>query len=83
MEMARNILIVIYIIVCGALIITTVLQSKDNRNMIEDASENPRANKYYEKNKSRTKTGKIQKNTIILGIIFAILSVVLGIMYVL
>ena len=51
--------------------------------MIEDASENPRANKYYEKNKSRTKTGKIQKNTIILGIIFAILSVVLGIMYVL
>ena len=72
MEMARNILIVIYIIVCGALIITTVLQSKDNRNMIEDASENPRANKYYEKNKSRTKTGKIQKNTIILGIIFAI-----------
>ena len=83
MEMARNILIVIYIIVCGALILTTVLQSKDSRNMVEDASENPRANKYYEKNKSRTKTGKIQKNTIILGIIFAILSVVLGIMYVL
>ena len=50
---------------------------------MEDVAENPRANKYYEKNKSRTKTGRIQKNTIILGALFAILTIVLGIVYVL
>lgn len=83
MEIAKNILIVIYLIVCVALILTTVLQTKDNRNSMEDVAENPRANKYFEKNKSRTKSGKIQKNTIILGVLFAILTVVLGIIYVL
>lgn len=83
MEIAKNILIVIYLIVCVALILTTVLQTKDNRNSMEDVAENPRANKYFEKNKSRTKSGKIQKNTIILGVLFAVLTVVLGIIYVL
>lgn len=83
MEIAKNILIVIYLIVCVALILTTVMQNKDSRNSMEDVAENPRANKYFEKNKSRTKSGKIQKNTIILGVLFAVLTVVLGIIYVL
>ncbi len=83
MEIAKNILIVIYLIVCVALILTTVMQNKDSRNSMEDVAENPRANKYFEKNKSRTKSGKIQKNTIILGALFAVLTVVLGIIYVL
>ncbi len=83
MEIAKNILIVLYFIVCAALIITTILQNKEDRNSMEDVAENPRANKYYEKNKSRTKTGRIQKNTIILGALFAILTIVLGIVYVL
>ena len=83
MEIAKNILIVIYLIVCVALIITTILQNKEDRNSMEDVAENPRANKYFEKNKSRTKTGRIMKNTIILGVLFAILTVVLGIIYVL
>ena len=83
MEIAKNILIVIYLIVCVALILTTVMQNKDSRNSMEDVAENPRANKYFEKNKSRTKSGKIQKNTIILGALFAILTIVLGIVYVL
>lgn len=83
MEIAKNILIVIYLIVCVALILTTVMQNKDSRNSMEDVAENPRANKYFEKNKSRTKSGKKQKNTIILGALFAVLTVVLGIIYVL
>ena len=83
MEIAKNILIVIYLIVCVALILITVMQNKDSRNSMEDVAENPRANKYFEKNKSRTKSGKIQKNTIILGALFAVLTVVLGIIYVL
>ena len=35
----------------------------------------------YEKNKGRTKEGKQKKWTIILSIIFAILTIVLGIIY--
>ena len=83
MEIAKNILIVIYLIVCVALILTTVMQNKDSRNSMEDVAEKPRANKYFEKNKSRTKSGKNKKNTIILGALFAVLTVVLGIIYVL
>ena len=83
MEIARYILIGLYFIICLALIITTILQTKDSRNSIEDVAENPRANKYFDKNKSRTKTGRIQKNTIILGVLFIILTIILGIMFVL
>ncbi len=83
MEIARNIITVVYLIVCAVLIIMTLLQNKENNNSMEDIAENPRANKYFDKNKSRTKTGRIQKNTIIVGVIFAILTIVLGILYVL
>lgn len=83
MEIAKNIITVVYLIVCAVLIIMTLLQNKENNNSMEDIAENPRANKYFDKNKSRTKTGRIQKNTIIVGVIFAILTIVLGILYVL
>lgn len=83
MEVAKNILTVIYLIVCVALILITLLQNKDSRNSMEDIAENPNANKYYDKTKSRTKGGKVQRNTIIIGIIFAVLTIALGIVYVL
>ena len=83
MEVAKNILTVIYLIVCVALILITLLQNKDSRNSMEDIAENPNANKFYEKTKGRTKGGKVQRNTIIIGIIFAVLTIVLGIVYVL
>ena len=82
MEVAKNILTVIYLIVCVALIIITLLQNKD-RNSMEDIAENPNANKLNEKTKGRTKGGKVQRNTIIIGIIFAVLTIALGIVYVL
>lgn len=82
MEIVKTILLVIYIIVCVALILITTFQAKDSQNSVEDTYENPRANKYFEKNKSRTKTGKAKKNTIILGVSFAVLTVVLSIVFV-
>lgn len=82
MEIVKTILLVIYIIVCVALILITTFQAKDSQNSVEDTYENPRANKYFEKNKSRTKTGKTKKNTIILGVSFAVLTVVLSIVFV-
>jgi len=75
MEVLKNVLIVLDIIVCIALILITTFQAKDSEKSIEDTYENPRANKYFENNKSRTKAGKTQKRTIIIGVLFAVLTV--------
>lgn len=79
----KNILLVVYIIVCIVLILVTTFQTKDSDNPIEDTYENPKYNNFYEKNKSRTKTGRVQKNTIILGVVFGVLTVITGIAYIL
>ena len=39
-------------------------------------------NNFYEKNKGRTKEGKIKRTTVILMVLFFILSIGLGIIYV-
>lgn len=75
MEIAKNILIVVYIIVCVALILITTFQAKDSEKSADDTYENPRANKYFEKNKSRTKSGKIQRRTIIISVLFGIITI--------
>ena len=81
MTVVKYIILAIYIVVCIALIFITTFQSKDNSNSAEDTYENPSSNKYYQKNKGRTKSGKTQRNTIILGIVFAVLSVVTSIVF--
>lgn len=75
MEVFKKILLIVYIVICVALILITTFQTKDSANSIEDTYENPHANKYFEKNKSRTKAGKVQKRTIVCGILFAIATV--------
>ena len=82
MNVVKYIILAIYIVVCIALILITTFQSKDNNNSAEDTYENPSTNKYYQKNKGRTKSGKVQKNTIILGVTFAILSIITVILFV-
>ena len=37
---------------------------------------------FYEKNKGRTKEGRIKRITIILGVLFVIFAILLGILYV-
>lgn len=81
MEVIKYILIGVYIIVCLALIIIAMMQSKDDAGM-SGAMTGSSSNNFYEKNKGRTKEGKLKKYTIILGIVFAILTIALSIMYV-
>lgn len=76
MEVFKKVLIVVYIISCVVLILITTFQAKDSEQSIEDTYENPHANKYFEKNKSRTKAGRIQKRTIIAGVLFIVLTLV-------
>ena len=81
METIRNILIVIYFVVCFALIILAMMQTKEDAGLSGTISGSS-TNNFYEKNKGRTKEGSMKRWTIILAIVFAILSVALGILYV-
>lgn len=76
METFKKILLIVYIIICVVLILITTFQTKDSANSIEDTYENPHANKYFEKNKSRTKAGRVQKRTIICSVVFVIATIV-------
>ena len=79
-EVLKNLLYVIYIIVCSALIVVTLLQPSEGQHSAEETyDENTKANKFFDKNKSRTKTGRMYKKTIVLGIVFAVLTVIVGI----
>lgn len=80
MEIMKNIGIVIYVIVCIALIILVMKQSKEDAGASSTIMGNS-SNSFYEKNKGRTKEGKMKRGTIILGIVFIVLTVVLGIIY--
>lgn len=81
METIRNILIVVYFIVCFALIILAMMQTKEDAGLSGTISGSS-TNNFYEKNKGRTREGSMKRWTIILSIVFAILSVVVGILYV-
>lgn len=80
MEIVKYVLIGIYVIVCLALIVVAMMQSKDDSGA-SGTIMGSTTNNFYEKNKGRTREGKLKKWTIILGIVFAILTIVLGIVY--
>lgn len=80
MEIAKGILIVVYFIVALALIILTLIQSKEDEGLSSTITGSS-TNNFFEKNKGRTKEGKQKRWTIILSIVFAILTIALGIIY--
>ena len=80
MEIAKGILIVIYFIVAVILIILTLIQAKDDAGLSSTITGSS-TNNFFEKNKGRTKEGKQKRWTIILAVVFAILTIALGILY--
>lgn len=80
MEVLKYIILVIYIIVCIALIVLATIQ-KSERPGASGTITGSSTNNFYEQNKGRTKEGKLKKWTIILGIVFVILAIALGILY--
>ena len=80
MEIAKGILIVIYFIVAVILIILTLIQSKDDAGLSSTITGSS-TNNFFEKNKGRTKEGKQKRLTIILAVVFTILTIALGILY--
>lgn len=80
MGILKVVLIIIYVIVCLVLIGIALMQSGEDEGA-SGTIVGSSANSFFEKNKGRTKEGKLKKWTIILGIAFIILTVVLGIVY--
>ena len=80
MKIAKIILIAIYVVVALALIILTLIQTKEDAGLSSTITGSS-TNNFYEKNKGRTKEGKQKRWTIILAVVFAILTIALGIIY--
>lgn len=80
LEIVKNILIIIYAIVCLVLIVLALMQSKEDEGA-SGTIVGGSSSSFLEKNKGRTKEGKLKKWTIILGIAFAVLTIVLSIVY--
>ncbi len=81
MEIVKYIVMGIYAIVCLVLIVLVLKQSKEDggaSGTIVGAS----ANNFYEKNKGKTTEGKMKRATITLMIVFAVLTITLGILFV-
>ena len=82
MDILKGIVTAIYVIICLVIIIICLMQSKDDEGA-SGAIVGGSSSSFYEKNKGRTKEGKLKKWTIILGIVFIVLILILGIIYML
>ena len=80
MEIAKKILIVVYFIVSLIVIILALIQAKEDQGLSSTITGSSTDN-FYEKNKGRTKEGKQKRLLIILTVVFVILTIALGIMY--
>ena len=81
MEIIRNIILVIYVLICIVLIVITTMQTRDSSGASQTITGGA-TNNFYEQNKGRTKEGRIKRLTIISGVMFVILAIVLSILFV-
>ena len=81
MQVIKIILIVVDLIICLALTILAMIQSKDDPGLSSTITGSS-TNNFFEKNKGRTKEGMQKKWTIILGIAFVIVTIALSIIYI-
>ena len=81
MQIIKIILVVVDLIICLALTILAMIQSKDDAGLSSTITGSS-TNNFFEKNKSRTKEGMQKKWTIILGIAFVIVTIATSIVYI-
>ena len=81
MQIAKYVVLGLYVIVCIALIILATVQTKETAGASATITGSS-TNNFFEKNKGRTKEGKLKRWTIIFGVLFIVLSIALGIIYV-
>ena len=80
MQVVKIILIIVDIILALGVVILIMLQNNDDQGMsatITGAS----ANNFLDKNKGRTREGKLKRMTIIFAIALAVITIALNIVY--
>ena len=80
MEIVRTILTVLFFVIGAIIVILAFMQTKEDEGLSSTITGSS-TNNFYEKNKARTKEGKQKRWTKILSIVFAIITIVLGILY--
>ena len=81
MQVVKIILIVVDLIICVALTILAMMQSKDDAGLSSTITGSS-TNNFFEKNKGRTREGMLKKWTIILGVAFVIVTIATSIIYI-
>lgn len=80
MQVLKIVLSIVHIILALGVVILVMLQHKEDQGM-SGAITGGSSNNFLDKNKGRTREGKMKKMTIIFAIAVAVTSVVLGIVY--
>ena len=80
MTVLKYILLILDIIIALAVIVLIMIQKNDDQGMSSTIT-GAAANNYLDKNKGRTREGKLKRMTIMLAICFAVLTVVLNFVY--
>lgn len=80
MQILKGILIVIDIILGLGVILVVMLQHKEDQG-VSGTITGAAANNFLDKNKGRTKEGRLKRWTIMLGVAFTIVTIALNIVY--
>ena len=81
MGFLKTILTIIYVIVCLVLIVIASMQNSQDEGASSAIMGGSQSGNFYEKNKGRTREGRIKKLTIALTIVYFILTIAIGILY--
>ena len=81
MQIVKIILIVVQFILCIAITILAMMQTKDDAGLSSTITGSS-TNNFFEKNKGRTREGMLKKWTIILGVAFVVITIATSIIYI-
>lgn len=81
MQVVKIILVIVDLIICLAVTVLAMMQSKDDAGLSSTITGSS-TNNFFEKNKGRTKEGLLKRWTIISGIAFVIVTIALSIIYI-
>ncbi len=69
---------ILYLVICIAIIILVMVQDTKSQGLGAALSGTSQSNSYWSKNKGRSKEGMLNKLTIVLAILFIVLSVIMS-----
>ena len=81
MQVVKIILVVVQFILCLAVTVLAMMQSKDDAGLSSTITGSS-TNNFFEKNKGRTREGMLKRWTIISGVAFVICTIATSIIYV-